>query len=98
MTKLIKANEEICSKCIYRSGETSLGCNYIGSTGHSRIFKNGEMAYPKDCCDKFKEGDITRETIFGWSKAVPGGSVRHGYLYPYRRPDCLGWDPWSDVK
>ena len=71
MSKLIKVSAKTCQKCKYRMGFGSqpgkeqkekgqcmnVACNYLCIEKHSRIFKNGKLAYDPKFCDKFKKGD-----------------------------------------
>jgi len=72
MSRKIKVNAQICYACCYHMGfgsqpgknqideghSCNVACNYLGITGKSRIFKDGEMAYKPHLCDKFVPGDV----------------------------------------
>ena len=66
MAKLRKINPELCKSCIFMSGVVEHGCNYIGITGHSRIFKGRERTVPNGYCDKYIEGDKITGKLKGW--------------------------------
>lgn len=74
MRKMVRATLDTCQKCQYRIGkETKRGlsdfCNYIGITGHSRIFEEGEMAYYPEFCDKYIPGEILPSS-YQWTKSL----------------------------
>lgn len=70
MGRLVKATTERCQRCVYHQGVGSqpgkeqtngnICCNYLGTTGHSRIFVNGEPAYDPKYCNKFETGKKKR--------------------------------------
>ena len=67
----VKLSVDICRSCKYHMGFGSqpgkqqideghcknVACNYMQIEKHSRIFKNGKMAYDPKYCDKYEEGD-----------------------------------------
>lgn len=70
MRELVRATIKTCARCIYHQGVGSqpgkeqtnynICCNYLGATGHSRIFEHGVMAYDPKYCDKFETGKKAR--------------------------------------
>lgn len=78
MSKLQKADVQLCLRCKYHAGigaqpgkeDTNAGhnhnimCHYLKNTGHSRIFKHGELVYDPQYCDKFEEG---KPNNIGWT-------------------------------
>lgn len=50
-------DSKLCKECRYccRIKTYYVHCDYIGFTGHSRIFENGKKRLPKDYCDCFEE-------------------------------------------
>lgn len=68
--KKIKTKPSICRSCKYHqyfgaktSKENStkwefnnVACQYLGITGHSRIFKDGVLQYDPQYCDKYEKG------------------------------------------
>ena len=65
MSKRIKINPAVCGKCCFRMYVNGVPiCNYLTITKESRIFKDGEMAYPAHLCNKFIEGE---QLEIGWT-------------------------------
>lgn len=65
-----KLTRKLCDSCKYRGQvEQKNCCNYIGVTGHSRIFENGAMAYNPRFCDKYEKGN---RLMTEWLNIAPG--------------------------
>ena len=65
MVELRELTKELCDKCIFMP-ERDNGCNYMGVTGQSRVFKNGKKVVPTGYCDKFIEGPKISKKIVTW--------------------------------
>lgn len=68
MKKPIKITKALCNSCKYSirisgyqsySIKQSIACNYMGDTGESRIFENGEMKFPANYCATYEPKDGT---------------------------------------
>lgn len=66
MAKLRKLSPELCDTCIFMPVVTENGCNYLGVTGHSRIFENGQKVVPTGYCDKYKQGEKITGELHSW--------------------------------
>ena len=86
--KLIKATAAVCEKCMYRSGADTIGCNYLGITGKTRVVSREGMKYDPEYCDKFEQGSRGLQTIHGWK----GNTLR---LIPHNEWP-LGYNPYQE--
>ena len=74
MRELVKATTEVCARCIYHQGvgsqpgkeqsNNNICCNYYWTTGRSRIFEKGKMAYDPKYCDKFEADGKVRSAAW----------------------------------
>lgn len=82
MAELRELTKELCDKCIFMP-ERDNGCNYMGVTGQSRIYKDGKKVVPTGYCDKFIEGPKISKKIATWghSDMTLIYSENGGYVY-----------------
>jgi len=86
--KKIKVNSDICRTCKYRMGfgsnanhttRSTVACNYLSLTGHSRIFEDGRLQMDPKFCDKYEPGD--KITDFSEFTLLPANEVDEWLLY-----------------
>ena len=88
MGRMVKATRTICEMCKFRSGAEENGCNYIGITGHGRIFgEDGHFRHDPRYCDRFERGKRDQASIHDWKNSrdtlIPRGEYPYGYN-PYQ--------------